>query len=97
MTFNEYETEREKLTKAKKGYDANRTLCVAVLLFLIYTTFKGKEFLTMPWYILLILGVLAVATIGIFVHDCLLIKDISKKLKILEEKKDIETFSEQKE
>ncbi|MGN0740646.1 MAG: hypothetical protein ACI4LX_10800 [Treponema sp.] len=97
MTFDEYETEREKLVKAKKGYDTNRTLCVAVLIFLIYTTFKGKEFLTMPWYILLILGVLAAATIWIFVHDCLLIKDVSKKLKALEEKKDSDTVSENKE
>lgn len=78
MTQEEYKAEKEKLTKAKKGYDTNRTLCVAVIIFLVYITFKEKEFTSMPWYILLILSLIALATAAIFIHDCILIKGIAK-------------------
>lgn len=87
MTLEEYESKHKKLAKAKKGYDSNRTLCVGVFLIVSYLTFKDKSYLTMPWYILLILGTILVASIGILIYDCFLIKKTSSQLKDLESNK----------
>ncbi|MCR5614412.1 hypothetical protein [Treponema sp.] len=84
MTKDEYEAEYDKLTKAKKGYDTNRTLCAAVIVIVLYSIFKDKDYLTMPWYILLILGLVIVGAVGILVYDSILISRASKKLKELE-------------
>lgn len=86
MTNEEYEAESERLTKAKKGYDLNRSICAAVIVFLIYTMFKDDGLTTTPWYILLILAVFVLTALAILIFDCFKIKDISKKIKELEER-----------
>lgn len=96
MTYEEYEIELTKLDKAKKGYDGNRTLCAAVLVILGYSTFKDNGHLSSPWYILLILGLIACATVGILIHDSLVIRDLNKKIKDLEEHKPEMTDSSSK-
>lgn len=86
MTNEEYEAESERLTKAKKGYDLNRTICAAAIVFIVYSMFKDDGLTTTPWYILLILAVFALAALGILIFDCFKIKDITKKIKELEER-----------
>ncbi len=84
MTLEEYQKQHEQLTKQKKGYDANRTICVAIIVYLLYITFKNGEFTSTPWYILLIIGIVIVITTFLFIRDCILINKISKQIKELE-------------
>lgn len=84
MTLEEYQKQHEQLTKQKKGYDTNRTICVAIIVYLLYITFKNGEFTSTPWYILLIIGIVIVITTFLFIRDCILISKISKQIKELE-------------
>lgn len=95
MTNEEYEAENERLTKAKKGYDLNRTICAAAIVFVIYSMFNNDGLHTTPWYILLFLAAVSIALAGILIFDCLKIKDITKKIKELEERVP-ETFEAEK-
>lgn len=86
MTNEEYEAESERLTKAKKGYDLNRTICTAVIIYVLYMMFKDDGLHTTPWYILLILAIFASGALGILIFDCLKIKTITQQIKNLEER-----------
>lgn len=86
MTNEEYEAESERLTKAKKGYDLNRTICAAAIVFVGYSIFNNDGIHTTPWYITLILAVVAAVILGILIFDCFKIKGITKKIKELEER-----------
>lgn len=84
MTYEEYETKMEELSKKKKGYDGNRTLCTGVIILLGFYAFKDDGLKNNPWYILAILGVLCVCALGILVWDSIQIKNINEQIKQLE-------------
>lgn len=87
MTLEEFEKEQNKLTNLKKGYEANATICIAIIAYLLYITFKNDEFISTPWYILLILAIVVLIVIFLFVRDCVLLYKISKQIKELESKR----------
>lgn len=84
MTYQEYDAEMEKLTKAKKGFDGNRTLCAAVMVIVGYMAIKDDGLHTTPWYILLILGLVFAAALFILIRDFALIRKVNDQLKALE-------------
>lgn len=83
MTQEEKENEIESLTKAKKGYDLNRSICAGVILIVGYMAFGNDGIHTTPLFFLLLLGFIMLAVAGVLIYDCFVIKGINKKIKDL--------------
>lgn len=79
MTYDEYNQKKQKLEKLEKGYNTNATLAGAVAVIILYPIFRDKSWTSMPWYILLILCVLATGAVGLAIRDLFLIKKLRKQ------------------